>query len=123
MCDLSPCKETDMSRKNSISDRSKQNDSSIASGSSLATSALDRLRYNLSPVTSYYKPLIKSFSRRDDSPAKVSIVSEFSEMKTIIFFSLNLSLFVVNEKVILILYFPIGTLVDFIFKIEKRCNR
>lgn len=62
-----------MSRKSIISDRSKRNDSSnVTSGSSLATSALDRLRYNLSPVTSYYKPLIKSFSRRDDSPSKVS---------------------------------------------------
>lgn len=61
-----------MSRKSSISDRSKRNDSSTAGGSSLATSALDRLRYNLSPVTSYYKPLIKSFSRRDESPTKVS---------------------------------------------------
>lgn len=73
LCDLSPCKENDMSRKSIISDRNKRNDSSnTASGSSLATSALDRLRYNLSPVTSYYKPLIKSFSRRDDSPSKVS---------------------------------------------------
>lgn len=76
MNELSPCKEnTDMSRKNSISDRGKcqpTSSTASASGSSTTTSALDRLRYNLSPVTSYYKPLMKSFSRRDESPAKVS---------------------------------------------------
>lgn len=48
------------------------NDSSSASGSELSTSALDRLRYNLSPVTSYYKPLMKSLTKRNDSPYKVS---------------------------------------------------
>lgn len=74
--ELSPCKENaDMSYKNSFSDRKRQPTTSCtttASGSSIATSALDRLRYNLSPVTSYYKPLMKSFTRRDDSPNKVS---------------------------------------------------
>lgn len=54
----------------SSSNRSKRHDSTAGSGSSLATSALDRLRYNLSPVTSYYKPLIKSFGRKDASPSK-----------------------------------------------------
>lgn len=77
MNELSPCKENvDMSNKNSISDRSKRQQTSStatpASGSSFGTSALDRLRYNLSPVTSYYKPLMKSITRRDESPSKVS---------------------------------------------------
>lgn len=75
MNELSPCKENaDMSHKNAISDRGKRQPptTSTATGSSIATSALDRLRYNLSPVTSYYKPLMKSFTRRDDSPSKVS---------------------------------------------------
>lgn len=65
-----------MSHKSILSERAKRqsNDSSTAtnSGSSLTTSALDRLRYNLSPVTSYYKPIMKSFTRRDESPSKVS---------------------------------------------------
>lgn len=80
LTELSPCKENaaDMSHKTSISDRAKRqpNDSSTAtaSGSSLATSALDRLRYNLSPVASYYKPLMKSFTRRDESQSKVSSI-------------------------------------------------
>lgn len=74
---LSPCKEstttTDMLRKSTVNDRLKRNESSAAvGGNSTNISALDRLRYNLSPVTSYYKPLIKSFSRRDESPSKVS---------------------------------------------------
>lgn len=71
--DLSPCKEIDMPNTSSstLSDRPKRNDSSAQGGSS--TSALDRLRYNLSPVASYYKPLIRSFGRRDESPAKVSM--------------------------------------------------
>lgn len=76
--ELSPCKENaaDMSHKSSISDRGKRQPTSstaTSSGNSNTTSALDRLRYNLSPVTSYYKPLMKSFSRRDESPSsKVS---------------------------------------------------
>lgn len=45
--------------------------SSLNSSSSTAISALNRLRYNLSPVTSYYKPIMKTFGRRDESPAKV----------------------------------------------------
>lgn len=65
-----------MSHKLSINQRAKRqpNDSAAgsSSGSALGTSALDRLRYNLSPVASYYKPLMKSFTRRDASPAKVS---------------------------------------------------
>lgn len=61
-----------MLRKNTVNDRLKRNDSSSMVGNSTNISALDRLRYNLSPVKSYYKPLIKSFSRRDDSPSKVS---------------------------------------------------
>lgn len=71
--DLSPCKETDMPN---TSDRSKRNESSATAG---GTSALDRLRYNLSPVASYYKPLMRSFGRRDESPsAKVSIGKKLS---------------------------------------------
>lgn len=72
--DLSPCKETEMPNTSSStahSERSKRNESS-ATGA--GTSALDRLRYNLSPVASYYKPLMRTFGRRDESsPAKVSI--------------------------------------------------
>lgn len=75
---MSPCsvENSNMSYKNTVSDREKrhQNDQMTAtgSGSSITTSAFDRLRYNLSPVTSYYKPLMKSFTRRDGSPTKVS---------------------------------------------------
>ncbi|CAD6994466.1 unnamed protein product [Ceratitis capitata] len=38
--------------------------------SATAVSALDRLRSNLSPVTSYYKPLMRSFGRRGDDERK-----------------------------------------------------
>ncbi|XP_050324823.1 uncharacterized protein LOC126756014 isoform X7 [Bactrocera neohumeralis] len=38
--------------------------------SATAVSALDRLRSNLSPVTSYYKPLMRSFGRRGDDDRK-----------------------------------------------------
>ncbi|XP_028897593.1 serine/threonine-protein kinase PRP4 homolog isoform X5 [Zeugodacus cucurbitae] len=38
--------------------------------SATAVSALDRLRSNLSPVTSYYKPLMRSFGRRADDDRK-----------------------------------------------------
>lgn len=69
--ELSPCKENDMPNNSSValSERSKRPNESSSHGGS---SALDRLRYNLSPVASYYKPLIRSFGRRDESPAKVS---------------------------------------------------
>ncbi|XP_036213479.2 uncharacterized protein Doa isoform X3 [Bactrocera oleae] len=40
--------------------------------SATAVSALDRLRSNLSPVTSYYKPLMRSFGRRGDDDRKDS---------------------------------------------------
>lgn len=81
--ELSPCKENaaDMSHKSSINDRGKRQptaSTATASGHSntTASSALDRLRYNLSPVTSYYKPLMKSFTRRDESPSsKVSSIT------------------------------------------------
>lgn len=79
--ELSPCKENaaDMSHKSSISDRGKRQPTSSTSGNSSASSALDRLRYNLSPVTSYYKPLMKSFTRRDESPSsKVSRNIDFT---------------------------------------------
>ncbi|XP_031639688.1 probable serine/threonine-protein kinase clkA isoform X3 [Contarinia nasturtii] len=68
----SPKENPNMSSKHTLNDRLKNqvNDLTSATGSALATSALDRLRYNLSPVTSYYKPLIKTFTRRDDSPSK-----------------------------------------------------
>ncbi|XP_055323170.1 probable serine/threonine-protein kinase dyrk2 isoform X2 [Sitodiplosis mosellana] len=73
--ELSPCEEnSNMSHKSTFSDRAKKQSNNpsttTSSGSSLTTSALDRLRYNLSPVTSYYKPLMKSFTRRDESPSK-----------------------------------------------------
>ncbi|XP_067618810.1 uncharacterized protein Doa isoform X4 [Eurosta solidaginis] len=38
--------------------------------SSTTASALDRLRSNLSPVTSYYKPLMRTFGRRGDDDRK-----------------------------------------------------
>lgn len=71
---LSPCKEdSTMSKKSVLSDRTKKKEPlNLAGGNSFATSAFDRLRYNLSPVTSYYKPLMKSLSRRDESTTKVS---------------------------------------------------
>lgn len=77
LSELSPCKEnSNMSYKNTISDCEKRHHNvpmtATGSGSSLTTSAFDRLRYNLSPVTSYYKPLMRSFTRRDVSPHKVS---------------------------------------------------
>lgn len=73
--DLSPCKENDMSKSTASAlsgSRAKRRDSTAGGG----TSALDRLRYNLSPVTSYYKPLIRSFGR--SSPSKSSKVSNFT---------------------------------------------
>lgn len=39
--------------------------------SATAVSALDRLRSNLSPVTSYYKPLMRSFGRRGDDDVSI----------------------------------------------------
>lgn len=63
-----------MSHKSTFNAKQQSNNPSTATstGSSLTTSALDRLRNNLSPVTSYYKPLMKTFTRRDESPSKVS---------------------------------------------------
>lgn len=67
---LSPCKESNLTDSTSMGDKSKKNDSSHypQTSSSATTSAFNRLRYNLSPVSSYYKPFIKTFSKRDDSP-------------------------------------------------------
>lgn len=65
-----------MSHKNTNDDTAKhqQNNAMTATGSG-TTSAFNRLRYNLSPVTSYYKPLMKSFTRRDSSFNKVSNIN------------------------------------------------
>lgn len=56
-----------------------------------STTALDRLRNNLSPVTSYYKPLMRTFGKRDDSP-KVSKTKEFKKKN-------NFKIFKLKEKV------------------------
>lgn len=47
-------------------------DNNSSTKSSLST--LDRLRNNLSPVSTYCKPIMKTFGKRDDSPHKVSIL-------------------------------------------------
>lgn len=62
-----------------MSDKSKRNETSYGGGgasvaSPAISSAFTRLRYNLSPVSSYYKPLMKTFGKRDDTPPKVSTV-------------------------------------------------
>lgn len=69
---LSPCKESTVS-ESTMADKSKKNDSSYTStntsgSGTSSTSAFNRLRYNLSPVSSYYKPFMKTFSKRDESP-------------------------------------------------------
>lgn len=66
-----------MSHKNILNECVKrQSNDPCTSTSSTTSSALDRLRYNLSPVTSYYKPLVKSFTQRDESPNKVSTTKQ-----------------------------------------------
>lgn len=74
--ELSPCKESENSSSQSndeMADKSKRSDTSSGYGSS-TSSAFSRLRYNLSPVSSYYKPLMRTFGKRDDTPPKVSII-------------------------------------------------
>lgn len=79
--DLSPSKSgPDINSKNdSMSDRNKRGYGSSGivgntwitpSTSKPSASALDRLRSNLSPVSSYYKPLMRTFGKRDDSPKR-----------------------------------------------------
>ncbi|KAJ6624120.1 hypothetical protein Bhyg_16690, partial [Pseudolycoriella hygida] len=69
--ELSPCKETETNSEsnNVMADKSKRSDTSSGYGSS-TSSAFSRLRYNLSPVSSYYKPLMRTFGKRDDTPPK-----------------------------------------------------
>ncbi|XP_073816830.1 CDC like kinase darkener of apricot isoform X10 [Musca autumnalis] len=43
--------------------------------STTAVSALDRLRSNLSPVSSYYKPLMRTFSRKDHDKERTPVAS------------------------------------------------
>lgn len=74
--ELSPCKEIEnhtSQANDAMADKSKRSDTSSGYGSS-TSSAFSRLRYNLSPVSSYYKPLMKTFGKRDDTPPKVSII-------------------------------------------------
>ncbi|GAB0095135.1 uncharacterized protein DMENIID0001_104870 [Sergentomyia squamirostris] len=68
--DLSPSKsgETTMTTKGSTK---RDYDNAESSGGKSSLSALNRLsRYskNLSPVSSYYKPLMRTFGKRDESP-------------------------------------------------------
>lgn len=124
--ELSPCKENaaDMSHKSSISDRGKRQPTSSTSGNSSASSALDRLRYNLSPVTSYYKPLMKSFTRRDESPSsKVSRNIDFtvdflridtSRLNMFAFNPIKFALFFFS----IILFIPFHTITRFYFHLS-----
>lgn len=64
-----------MSHKNTNTNTGKhQPNNSVTVIGSGTTSTFDRLRYNLSPVSSYYKPLMRTFTRRDNSFNKVSNV-------------------------------------------------
>lgn len=136
--ELSPCKEnSNMSHKSILSERAKRqsNDSSTAtnSGSSLTTSALDRLRYNLSPVTSYYKPIMKSFTRRDDSPSKVSTNTtkknqnfhpKISKYQNEFYINLRSSIFRVSKlKTLLFCPFHILNIFGDFHYLEKRRSR